>query len=576
MRLKDIISEIIYIFKSEFWLLVLLSLGGVFLAWFGYLRAYELSFSLVVVGLAQKFLLEFFFLGTVLYFLHFLGIRKKWVYVLLMFAYMVTIYADIALLLYFKERFGSKYLTTLDLGADMAFIYDWRFLLLLFITLNFCFWPVKILLKNITRPQALFKFLVSALLMLFFGLVPFYALLTPPKDFYAKYMLLPSPVYILKGVLAREPKARFELSPAAEAEAEEYGLFPASAEPPFKERYTRIILITVESLSAKFLHSYNPEVPPSASSVFDELIANFPSTLVHPGGLSTLYGLSIIYSSHPNARLVYENKYPFSFVKTLRAADYSTIFLRGAAEDYMNEDVHLAEAGFDEILGQKFFKGREIYKDYINWWGLTDRKLFDFAAYYLKEKKNEKVFMNILTLDTHVPLGRPDYFDQDYPPYPQHPAYAQEGLARAFFRLNHDLGLFIERLSRDGLLDEKTLIIITGDHPFYENFNQRKLMPEYTPDYDKLPLIFAGASRVEIFPHEFASQTDVAPSILYLTGHPVPRGVFGKTLFKPAERTLFQVKEDYIKVSNSLGVQTAALNDKKERGLIDLMNTFLE
>lgn len=573
--IKSIFKELFSSFKGEAKLLTLFALPGTLLAAFGYWRVYGLSGALLTVGLAQKYCLEFFFLASALYFLHFFGFRKKWFYITLMFIYMVCNMADFTLLLYFKERFGLKYLSTLDTGADFNFFKDWRLIALFIFVLLFCWLPVKKYLKNISKPQAFFKFAPAVFLALFFAFVPFYNLLSAPKNFYAKYMLAPSVAYILKGVLARGQKPLFELTPAAAPLAEKYALFAPAPANPAPQEYERIILLTVEALSAKFINSYNPGVPPEASSAFDALIKENPAALVATGALSTLYGLSIIYAGHPNALLSYKNSYPLSLVKMLGRAGYKTAFLRGAAEDYMDEDLHLRAAGFEENYGKKYFSARAAYKDYIGWWGLTDRKLFDYALEYLKEHKGERVFVNILTLDTHVPLGRPDYFDQQYPPYPAKKAYARRSLAQAFFRLNHDLGLFIDNLKREGLLDEKTLLVVTGDHPFYENVNIRRLVRPYKAEYDWLPVIFAG-NAPEIVPDSRASQADIAPSILYLLGLEKPRAMFGKDLFHAHTRALFDIKEDYLKVSDAAGTKVMPLTTKKNKGYVDLAATFLE
>ena len=53
--------------------------------------------------------------------------------------------------------------------------------------------------------------------------------------------------------------------------------------------------------------------------------------------LSTLYGLTVIFTSHPYAQLSYENGYPVSFVKELKKQGFHTAFLRGANETYMEE-----------------------------------------------------------------------------------------------------------------------------------------------------------------------------------------------------------------------------------------------
>ena len=48
-----------------------------------------------------------------------------WVPAAAAFVYYLTLTADLILLWYFKERFGAKYLNTME-GGDYGFLTDWR------------------------------------------------------------------------------------------------------------------------------------------------------------------------------------------------------------------------------------------------------------------------------------------------------------------------------------------------------------------------------------------------------------------------------------------------------------------
>ena len=70
--------------------------------------------------------------------------------------YYLTLTADLVLLMYFKERFGAKYLDTLE-GGDYNFIKDWRVLSYLAVLAVFCYGAVHVFLKDVTRKTALHR-----------------------------------------------------------------------------------------------------------------------------------------------------------------------------------------------------------------------------------------------------------------------------------------------------------------------------------------------------------------------------------------------------------------------------------
>ncbi|MCL2888041.1 MAG: LTA synthase family protein [Elusimicrobia bacterium] len=574
--LKYLKEEFFASFKPDFKLLIYLSLPGLFLGLFGLYRVDSFTAGAVIVGGLQKLALEFFFLALSLYILRLAGVKNRWVLAALYFAYLITVTADIALLMYFKERFGAKYLSTLE-GGDYHFLKDWRLITYFTCLAVYSIFAAVKLYKPMSRPAALDRGWKAAVLILFFAFVPFFAVLPHPADFYAKHMLPPTPVYTLIQLAKPELEPLFELTPGTGKLAEKYNLFTAQKTPAGLPQFDRIILLTTESLSNKFIHTYNPNVPAEASATLDGLLATYPHIVLKSNALSTLYGLSIIFAGHPNAKMSFENAYPFSFVKILRDNGFETTFIRSAPEDYMDEEKHFKDAGFQQIYGANYFETLPEYKDYISWWGLTDRKLFEFTAGYLKNNKNKKIFLHLLTVDTHVPKGRDDYEGQDYPPAPPGALYQSANMARAFWRHDIDVGLFVENLKKENLLDDKTLLIITGDHPFFCNLGEPGLTKNFKEVFNTLPFIMVSKNKIAapVTQNPYASQEDIAPTILALTGLPVPRGMFGKNLFDTsAPRTMFNVKEDYIIVQNQNG---AVLKPIKKKGLLTLLtNTYLQ
>ncbi|MDR0734311.1 MAG: sulfatase-like hydrolase/transferase [Elusimicrobiota bacterium] len=581
-------KKYLLLLKQNFRLFALLGAPGMVFYFIGLARLGAADWFTLTLGALNKFAFEFCIVSIVFCLAHVLGLKKRWAFALTFFFYYITITADIALLVYFKERFGAKYLPTLA-GGQYKFLLDIRMLLLLAALYALPYFAVrKFWLHRQSRHASAKIIAAAAVFMLILGVISPMTLRAGVKSFYAAQLLPTTAAQIALDLTSKKyPYREYETLPQdLQAAADEYGLFEPDG---FKNKvnYDRIILLTTEALSDKFIKSFNPAIPAAASGVLDGLVRTRPFASLKPSALSTLYGLSVIFSGHPNAELMYKNGFPLSFVKILRGNGWRTVFLRGADEEYMDEHLIFKSAGFDEIYGAKFFERDPRYSSHVAWWGLTDRKLFEYAADYLKRHKDEKLFMNILTVDTHVPSGRGDYLGQFYPPVEGGDAdgktakiYERTNMARAFANFNYDLGLFLDTLSDEGLLDERTLLIITADHPFFANVDTGGLFKNYRPVFDEVPfiLVSAAAPAETVSRDLFKSQQDIAPTVLGLAGLPAPRGMFGRSIFKEAPRSVFYMKNNYVTVSGAGGTKLIPFSSKKpqDKVLLQLLNSVVK
>lgn len=567
-------------FSADYKLLTVLSVPALLLGAFGLHQLGLFPSAYALPAQAAKFCCEFLFLGILLSVLQLAGLKNKTVAGILAFAYYLTMTADLVLLWFFKERFGAKYLDTLQ-GGDYNFLTDWRVLSYLVLLAAFSFISVRVWLKNSPRQLALRRLLVSvAGTVLLYSFNPL-ELLPAPADFYSIYMMPPSVVYTARAVLTRQPAPQLTsgVPDAIAPLAAQYNVFSARNTGVGK-KYTRVILIASESLSNKYLHHFNPQIPAEASRPLDKLFEHYPSASLRHVSLSTLYGLSVIFTSHPFVKLAYENGYPFSFVRMLQARGFHTAFLRGANETYMDENILFKQAGFNEVIGATYFQTRPDYAKYIDWWGLLDRKLFDYAVEYLSAHRHEPTFITLLTVDSHVPLGRLDYLGETYNEI-AHPAYEVPTLPRAFARFGQDVERFLAALQANRLLDDNTLILIMPDHPSYSNTPTNDLFSPFKPEFDNLPFIIITQHKITapITNNPLASQLDIAPTVLDLLNITPPQGMFGHSLFDDsATRTVFDIKEDYAVITTANDKRVVALNSTRpqDKKLIDLMTTFIK
>lgn len=564
-------------FQEHWKLLLILSAPAVFLAWFGLYQLDRLSWPVITSTLCIKLACEFFFIGCVLAVLNLVGIKNKWVLAFIAFLYYLTITADLVLLWYFKERFGAKYVDTLQ-GGDYAFLTDWRVLSYLTALALFCIFALRRYFKKTPAGTSLKRGVVClAGFLLIYYCNPL-RLLPAPDDFYASYLTPPSIVYTLRAFEAKSPKPSFALDENTEKLAKDYHIFSAKNTGVGKH-YTRVILIASESLSNKYLHHFNPHIPPAASAPLDTLFETYPSASLKHVTLSTLYGLSVIFTSHPYVKLAYENDYPESFVRTLKQHGFHTAFLRGANETYMDENVLFQKAGFEEVIGATYFATRPEYQKYLNWWGLLDRKLFDYAVEFLQAHKNEPTFITLLTVDSHVPLGRLDYLGEEYQEIDAK-FYDTPTLPRAFARFGQDVARFLENLKQKNLLDDKTLVLIMPDHPSYSNTPTNALFNPFDKEqFDNLPFIIVTKTPLTqpLTKNPLASQLDIAPTVLDLLNIEPPKAFFGHSLFDDeAQRSVFDIKEDYAVITTDKTKRIVALNSTRleDQPLLHLMSTF--
>ncbi|MDR1123934.1 MAG: sulfatase-like hydrolase/transferase [Elusimicrobiota bacterium] len=587
-KMLNFIKKYLLLLKQDFWLFAILSIPGMVFYFTGLLQLDAADWFTLTVGAFNKFAFEFCTVSILFCLLHVLGLKKRWAFALVFFFYYVTITADIVLLIYFKERFGAKYLPTLA-GGQYKFLLDIRMILMLAALYGWPYFAIrKFWLHRRSRHASAKIIAAAAVFMLVLGIISPTALRGGANSFYAAQLLPTTAAQIALDFTARKyPYQEYEiLPPDLQTAADEYGLFAPDG---FKNNtnYDRIILLTTEALSGKFIKSFNPAIPAAASGVLDRLVHTRPFASLKPSALSTLYGLSVIFSGHPNAELMYKNGFPLSFVKILRDNGWRTVFIRGADEEYMNEHLIFKSAGFDEIYGAGFFERDPRYSGSVAWWGLTDRKLFEYAADYLKRHKDEKLFINILTVDTHVPSGRDDYPGQLYPPVEGEDIsaktakiYERVNMARAFANFDYDLGLFLNTLWDEGLLDERTLLIITADHPFFANVDTGSLFKNYRPVFDEVPFILVGAKSPDeaVSRDLFKSQQDIAPTVLGLAGLPAPRGMFGRSIFEETPRTAFYIKNGYVIASDAKGTKLVPFSSKKtqDMALLRLLNSVVK
>lgn len=298
--------------------------------------------------------------------------------------------------------------------------------------------------------------------------------------------------------------------------------------------FRRVVLIMCESLSLPLISRHNPALPGQLTPVLDALPVG--SVRVRTSSLFTTQGLASHYCSHPNHRLLLAQRHPNSFVDILRRRGWRTVLFNSCSRYFDSAYRRFSEIGFAEHYSREWHEAIPAHRRYINGWGICDRLTFGSAADYLKRHRSERVFLTVLTVDTHPPYGRQDYGDLIYPAEPswitRFPAAAS--LLRSVFRFDHDLGRFVDVLRKDGLLDEQTLLIITADHCCASDPQYLAVPGTINSPHERIPFVLVSGRKLpKLDPEREGSQLSTAPTVFHLLGIPAPISWWGRSLYDP-------------------------------------------
>ena len=212
----------------------------------------------------------------------------------------------------------------------------------------------------------------------------------------------------------------------------------------------------------------------------------------------------------------YQETYGTGIGAVMKQLGYKTVFWYGGFSAWQNVGPFVLAQNFDEFRDASGFAG---YKG-GNAWGVPDKILFDNAASYIRQHKNEKIFHLILTTTNHPPYtidlkaagfdsgrvsgSRPDTIPDD-------PDTLNE-MGHIWYA-DHVMGEFIEETEKE---IPESLFVITGDHG--ERFSFAKEMG--LQSRASIPCIFYGKGIDPSWLPEkqFGSALQIAPTLAVLAG----------------------------------------------------------
>ncbi len=360
---------------------------------------------------------------------------------------------------------------------------------------------------------------------------------TVQKKYYRNVELEKPGFIILKNEIRyeyfRPPVKKFDLTAEELKWIQGKGLEASVPRKPIQSP-KKIILVVLESYNQTFLSRYNSQIP-GTTPYLDALFKIYPHIdNFYPSGVFTIHGLSALLCGHTNMLLTTKDSRYECLPELLKKAGFKSEFIRGFSKYYIGENTTFDKFGFDAITAKEELtkKYPEFIKDrpgLYDTWGYSDNYLFDEAIDRLKAaKKDDRLFLTVLTVDTHVPGGR------CYAPKTE--SDPQDPVLFSSHCLDGYIKGFMDRLQDENLLNKDLLVIFTADHlyPSYNEVPGDGMQTSFAMKPGKIPLLMVTKISVALKAKEGA-QTDIPETILDWLNLPVPKYYMGKSLIENAQ-----------------------------------------
>jgi phosphoglycerol transferase MdoB-like AlkP superfamily enzyme len=313
----------------------------------------------------------------------------------------------------------------------------------------------------------------------------------------------------------REP-----LSRALHPEHDESEAFDP-AHSPFKRPPRNIVLISVESLSAKFLGSFgNPDgLTPRLDALAREGLL---FTRLYATGTRTVRGLEALSLGTPpipGQAIVRRphNDHLATVGEILQRQGYATFFLYGGYGYFDNMNAYFAGNDY-RVVDRTDFPKASI--GFANVWGVADEFLFDNSLAQLDQTHaaGKPFLAHIMTTSNHRPFTYPDG-RIDIPS----PGKREGGVKYT----DYAIGRFIDQ-ARHKAWFKDTLFVIVADHCASAAGKTSLPLEGY-----RIPLILYAPDLLKPGRNDqLASQIDIPPTLLDAMGLPGDDHFFGVSLFE--------------------------------------------
>lgn len=279
-----------------------------------------------------------------------------------------------------------------------------------------------------------------------------------------------------------------------------------------------VIIVVLESFMSKDMGTLGgfPGVASRMDSLTNEgiLFTNF-----YANSFRTDRGLVSIFSAYPGQPTTSIMKYPRktqtlpSIPKSLKEAGYNLQYYYGGDADFTNMRSYLMACGIDNIISDKDFSVSER----LSKWGALDHVVFKRLATDLKGEQKEPFFKALQTSSSHEPFDVPYHKHKDL--YLNSVAYTDSCL-----------GAFIDEFKQTEYWKNSVVIMVPDHAAAYPAGIDNHSIERY-----QIPLLIAGgALRQPMKVDAYASQIDIAATLLSQLNLPHEEFMFSKNIVNPA------------------------------------------
>ena len=303
--------------------------------------------------------------------------------------------------------------------------------------------------------------------------------------------------------------------------------------------YDRIVMLILESVHRDYIHFYNKEIPAEATPYLDALLKRYPRIdNYYSSAIPTTEGLNATFRSQLLFDGDVEGSDKPSLFRSLQAKGFDGYFQSASSRYYNNEFRQ-----YTEQFGMAHYEAREDLEKAgysgASGWGFHNDEMYRRTLEQLKELKGQKFFYVTKTLDMHQPYpfyatkwaDTPESF-RDNQTVSIHGMYWVDCTLKAFFKAAEDTGL----------MDDRTLYIITSDHNPHSGGEYTELVKNEKDRQSiaPIPLIFVSknlAPLENLDNSAYSSQIDIAPTLLCLQGIQPPERFIGRNLLQQYPET---------------------------------------
>lgn len=408
-------------------------------------------------------------------------------------AWLIAVYAPLIALVYHlagthAEIHGSFFrLAHIIQALDAEFLsstLSWRFFGYFPLYLIVAAGGLYALFRSAGAQAPLFEFRPWPTVMLLLALLGAYYLVTPSPTYLTNNPLLATAVQIPGAFWRASARDEESILVVPDAETDPVFFLRDQSGQAHSGRRPNVLLILVEGLSGAYLPSvakYHGLQPELALPALDRQLQQygfhiFPNAVsmqrqTNRGTYSILCGdYPRITTSVPKMTLVASAGAPIECLpRVLKDAGYRTAYLQAASLSFMDKDVFMPLAGFEDVVGRTELDAVGVPSE---GWGADDSAFLNAAFEQIRDlhAHDQPWFATLLNVATHHPFTHDEI------------GAGSEALlirrARAFELLTAALGELLRKLQLDGVLDN-TLIILSSDEAggFHQDGDLREMLP---------------------------------------------------------------------------------------------------